>query len=130
VTGRFDVSAHANDGGAALRATRIARGSLRRDMASGRVTWQDVILDPPDCVESLFLSELLLMVPGMGRHRVEVLAERAFQDGITLVVRCGRSSTRTRQWVVDNLFPRASRSCARPRTGRRGRGRRTGVLLP
>lgn len=109
--------------------TEIAR--LRADMMQGRRAWQDVIMDPPACVHGLFLSELLLQVPYMQRHRVEVLAEKAFADGITLVVRCDRASTRTREWIVENLFPRGpvARGRARPRhAGRRG-GMRTGVLL-
>lgn len=129
-TTRFDVSVHAGAGGAALRATRIARGRLRSDMAAGSVAWQDVILDPPDCVHGLFLTELLLMVPYVQRHRVEVLGEKAHAAGITLVVRCERASTRTREWVVENLFTRGTGMRARPRRHRRASGRRTGVLLP
>lgn len=126
MTGRFDVSIYAGEAGA----TKAARGRLRRDMAAGRTAWQDVILDPPECVRSLLLTELLLFVPYMHRHRVEVLGEKAHAAGITLVVRCERSSTRTREWVVENLFPRGTGMRARPRSRRRSQGRRSGVLLP
>lgn len=122
----------ARTGAAAGRNKRSEIARIRADMNAGRVAWQDVILDPPECVRGLFLSELLLQVPYVHRHRVEVLAEKAFTDGITLVVRCDRASTRTREWVVENLFQHGPvmRSRARPRSTRRRSGMRNGVLLP
>jgi hypothetical protein len=96
---------------AALRLANAKRGDrwhLRRRMASGDVDWRDVILDPPDCVTHLLLTELLMDCPGMQRAKVEALGRRAFFDGITLTVRAGRASTRTREWLVEHALTRAA----------------------
>lgn len=122
-----DTARHA---AAAGRNKRSELSRLRTDMLAGRVSWQDVIVDPPECVHGMFLSELLLLVPYVHRHRVEVLGEKAFREGITLLVRCERASSRTREWVVDNVLAQGTVLRARPRGTRRRAGMRTGVLLP
>lgn len=113
-------------------ATRSARAKLVKDIASGKIDWRLVILDPPDCVADLLLSELLLLLPWMGRRRLERLGLLAHEFGITLTLRAGKSSRTTRSWVVRHTLPRrASGRRALPHHGPGARaGRAKGVLLP
>lgn len=77
---------------------------LKHALRTGKHDWRDVILNPPPILADLLLCEVLLLVPFMGRAKVELLDRRAHREGITLTVRAGRASLRTREWVTVNAL--------------------------
>lgn len=111
---------------------RNERHQIKRQIAAGEIDWRSVVLDPPDCISELLLSEVLLMLPWMGRRRLERLALLAHEFGIVLTVRAGKATQTTRLWVVRYTLPRGeSGRRARPRHGASPRaGNRTSVVLP
>ena len=101
--------------------TLTARAQIRRDITTGALSWQSVILNPPDCLRDLLLSEILMYVPGIRRRNIEILGRQAFHAGLTLTVRAERASLRTRTWLVTaaEVFARGSGSRARRRRAAR-----------
>lgn len=59
--------------GALAKANEIrrARAQLKRELASGRIGLAQVLVDPPPCVQSAKLRELLLALPGVGPARAQ-----------------------------------------------------------
>jgi hypothetical protein len=104
---------------------RLERARVKRQIASGEIDWRMVILDPPDCIAGLLLTEVLLLLPWMGRRRVERLGMLAHEFGLSLTVRAGKASRSTRQWVVTYALPNAPGRRALPGHGdlRVGRAR-------
>lgn len=100
------------------------RAALKVAMVDGTVAWDDVIRNPPECVHGLLLIEVLVMIPGVGRRRVETLGRAAFADGIVLTGRCERTSELTRWWVCNHLHHKSSGRRAR----RHGSARRAAYL--
>jgi hypothetical protein len=49
---------------------RVARAQLKRDLKAGRVSILDVILDPPEWMESAKVFDFLLATPKYGRVKV------------------------------------------------------------
>jgi hypothetical protein len=68
---------------------RIARAELKREISAGSVRLSDVILSPPDYVETAKVFELLLTMPQVGpakAHRILngcVIAERKTIGGLS-----------------------------------------------
>lgn len=46
---------------------RTKRAQLKRDLAARRVSVHDILLEPPECVETMKVLELVLSVPKYGR---------------------------------------------------------------
>jgi S13-like protein len=57
---RADALARAND-------IRSKRAGVKRDLKAGRHSIHQLLLDPPDCVESAKVFDMLLAVPKYGR---------------------------------------------------------------
>lgn len=49
---------------------RIYRARLKRDLKANRVSIIDVLMDPPDKIETMKLFDLMLAVPKYGRVKV------------------------------------------------------------
>ena len=49
---------------------RMQRAQLKRDLKAGRHTIQDLLLEPPDFVETAKVFDMLLAVPKYGRVKV------------------------------------------------------------
>lgn len=49
---------------------RTRRAELKRDVKAGRVSFADVVLDPPEWVETMKVFDLLMEVPKYGRVKV------------------------------------------------------------
>src|SRR4051795_9470135 len=49
---------------------RTSRAQLKRDLKSGRVSINDVLLSPPDWVETAKVFDMMLAVPKYGRVKV------------------------------------------------------------
>src|SRR2546428_5936950 len=60
---RMDALARANQ-------IRIKRAQLKRDLKSGRLSIQSLLLDPPEYVETAKVFDMLLAVPKYGRVKV------------------------------------------------------------
>lgn len=63
---RMDALAYANE-------IRSARALLRRDLKAGRASIVAVLKDPPSCIESMKVFDLLIAVPKVGRVKVTKL---------------------------------------------------------
>ena len=60
---RMDALQRANE-------IRTRRAQLKRDLKGGRVSIQDLLLDPPDYLETAKAFDMLLAVPKYGRVKV------------------------------------------------------------
>ena len=60
---RMDALQRANE-------IRTRRAQLKRDLKGGRVSIQDLLLDPPDYLETAKVFDMLLAVPKYGRVKV------------------------------------------------------------
>ena len=60
---RMDALQRANE-------IRTQRAQLKRDLKGGRVTIQDLLLEPPEYVETAKVFDMLLAVPKYGRVKV------------------------------------------------------------
>jgi len=49
---------------------RTARAKLKRDLKAGRISIHDLLLHPPDYVETAKVFDMLLAVPKYGRVKV------------------------------------------------------------
>lgn len=56
---------------------RVANAALKRDVASGRVDWRDVLRNPPDHAESMRVAALLATVAGVGPMRADAAMRHA-----------------------------------------------------
>ncbi len=55
---------------------RLPRAALKREMKAGTVTGLAVLLDPPACMESIRLFEMLMAMPKVGRVKANrILAQ-------------------------------------------------------
>ncbi len=61
---RMDALQRAND-------IRTRRARLKRDLKAGRVKIHPLLLDPPDCLKTAKVFDLLLAVPKYGRVKVQ-----------------------------------------------------------
>src|SRR3712207_9531944 len=60
---RMDALQRANE-------IRTQRAQLKRDLKGGRISIHDLLLDPPDCIETAKVFDMLLAVPKYGRVKV------------------------------------------------------------
>src|SRR5215208_4483277 len=61
---RMDALSRANQ-------IRTRRAQLKRDLKAGRVSIQNVLLEPPDWVETAKVFDMMLAVPRNGRFRAK-----------------------------------------------------------
>lgn len=57
-------------------AVRTERASLKRDLKAGRIRIESVLLDPPECVHSAKVADIMLAVPRYGRVKVTKVLQR------------------------------------------------------
>lgn len=50
---------------------RVSKAKLKRDLKAGHVTLADVLFDPPECVLTAKVLELLLATPKVGRVKAQ-----------------------------------------------------------
>ena len=55
---------------------RMRRAQLKRDLKAGRHTIQDLLLEPPDFVETAKVFDMLLAVPKYGRVKVNKVLQQ------------------------------------------------------
>jgi hypothetical protein len=79
---------------------RTRRARLKRDLKAGRVTIHDLLLEPPDFVETAKVFDMLLAVPKYGRVKVnKVLGQCRISPSKTI----GGLSQRQRTELVSML---------------------------
>jgi hypothetical protein len=92
---RMDALARANQ-------IRTRRAQLKRDLKSGRLSIQTLLLNPPEYVETAKVFDMLLAVPKYGRVKVnKILAHCRISPSKTI----GGLSERQRSELV-SLLPR------------------------
>jgi hypothetical protein len=79
---------------------RTYRAGLKRDLKAGRETIHDLILDPPENLETARIFDLLLSVPKYGRVKVNKLL---VQCRISPSKTFGGLSQRQRTEIVSSL---------------------------
>src|SRR5246500_5346241 len=90
---RMDALARANQ-------IRIKRAQLKRDLKAGRVSIHDLLLEPPEYVETAKVFDMLLAVPKYGRVKVnKVLVQCRISPSKTI----GGLSQRQRTELVSML---------------------------
>lgn len=57
-------------------AVRTERATLKRDLKAGRVRIEQVLADPPECVHSAKVADIMLAVPRYGRVKVTKVLQR------------------------------------------------------
>jgi S13-like protein len=81
---------------------RTARAKLKKELASGKIELVPILADPPACVRTARVREVLLVVPKIGLVRVgRILAQCGIAHSKTL----GGLTARQRNELID-LFRR------------------------
>lgn len=57
-------------------AVRTERALLKRDLKAGRVRIETILHDPPECVHSAKVADIMLAVPRYGRVKVAKVLQR------------------------------------------------------
>lgn len=57
-------------------AVRTERATLKRDLKAGRIRIETVLSDPPECVHSAKVADIMLAVPRYGRVKVTKILQR------------------------------------------------------
>jgi hypothetical protein len=79
---------------------RTKRAALKRDLRAGRVRIHDLLLEPPECIETAKVFDMLLAVPKYGRVKVnKVLVQCRISPSKTI----GGLSQRQRAELVGML---------------------------
>jgi hypothetical protein len=99
---RPPAQSHAQRMNALEKANRIRhqRAQVKRDLRRGTLKIVPLLVDPPECVLSAVLSELLLAVPGLGKVRVNRVLSRC---RISTSKRVGGLSDRQRNELLEAL---------------------------
>ena len=79
---------------------RVARAQLKRGVAAGRIELARVVADPPTCVQTAKVRELLLVVPRIGPARADRVLARC---RIAYAKTVGGLSDRQRAELVELL---------------------------
>ena len=84
---------------------RRERGRLKRQLAAGSVSIVDVLADPPACVETAPVRQLLLALPHVGPARASRLLTRCQIAGRKTVAEL---SDRQRAALIETLSARST----------------------
>lgn len=83
-------------------AIRSSRAKLKRDLKAGRISIHAVLRDPPDCVETAKVLDILLAVPKYGRVKAN---KKLAICRISLSKTIGGLSQRQRDELIASLSP-------------------------
>lgn len=90
---------------------RYRRAQLKRDLKAGRAQLHDLIVDPPDWLESAKIADLLVHVPKIGRGKVvKIMRACSFSAGKQL----GELTQRQRNELVEHLPRTQAGGLSRP----------------
>lgn len=79
---------------------RTGRAQLKRDLKAGRRSIHDLLLEPPDWLETMKIFDLLLAVPKYGRVKVNEILKKCRMSPSKTV---GGMSQRQRTELVSRL---------------------------
>jgi hypothetical protein len=81
---------------------RSERARLKKDLATGKVGLPEILAQPPACVRTARLSDLLVVLPKIGSVKAgRILARCGIADSKTLA-----GLTDRQRGELSNLFPR------------------------
>lgn len=94
---------------------RMERAELLRHLRGRRLDPARLVIDPPECIVTMFTFDFLHQVPGVGRTRVREINRAAMNSDVNLAVDLGDLTPRRSQWLAQTLavLPQA-RSQPRP----------------
>lgn len=83
---------------------RIAIAGIRAQLASGRLTVADVMMDPPDALTGTPLIDILRMQRASRRNglSIAIIGEEAIDANVNLLLPLGCASARVRAWVASH----------------------------
>lgn len=84
---------------------KTRRAEIRSDLRTGHLTLVALLESPPSEIADMLLWEVLLLVPQVGRGRVNTINARAVLAGYNLAISLGRADPATRVWLSENLKP-------------------------
>lgn len=88
---------------------RLPRAAVKRALKARRTTIEVVLADPPACVLSAKIAELLLVVPRVGRVRMEATLRRC---GVSPTARVEALDADKRAEIVQELLGAGARRVA------------------
>lgn len=86
---------------------RLNAAELRRRVAAGEVTLEQILLDPPEYIHGLLLLDAVRKYRTGARNAarstrfIEAMGRRAMLEGVNLCVPVGRASLTSRRWVIE-----------------------------
>jgi len=80
---------------------RGARAIVRAALSQGHCTVADVLGDPPACVQSMRLCDLVAATRGIGHDKMRQIGAMAARDRVNVMQTVATSSTATRRWIAD-----------------------------
>lgn len=86
---------------------RLDRAELRRRVAAGEITLEQLIAEPPEVIHGMLLLDVIRKYRTGARNAqrssewVTRLGRRAVADGVNLCVQVDRASERTRVWTLE-----------------------------
>ncbi|MBA3688438.1 MAG: hypothetical protein H0W81_06390 [Chloroflexi bacterium] len=87
---------------AIANAKRIERANLRKRVRASREGLTEVLLDPPACIDSMLLIDVVRMGFTTNGAAIQRLGRFAARDRINLMVPVDKSSQWTREWVAEH----------------------------
>lgn len=88
---------------------RSERHKLLRRLHGGEIDLAEVLADPPACVNRMPVHELLIHLKWMGPIKVRALNVPAARAGVNLFRPVGELTPLHREWILEQILPRASR---------------------
>lgn len=83
---------------------RLERVALMREVEAGIVNPAALVLDPPECLYTMFTFDFLFAIPRVGNACVQRLNTQAVRDGVNLAVPLGRLTESKRKWLATQLL--------------------------
>jgi len=90
---------------------RTDRADLKKALARGRARIADVLQDPPECVLTAKVNELLLALPSYGRVRVNKALAQARVSGTARIEDLDAAQRTALARAVYNQAPRDRQGC-------------------
>jgi hypothetical protein len=79
---------------------RTYRANLKRDIKAGKASVRDLLLEPPELIETMKLFDLIFAMPKYGRVKINKILQ---QCRISPAKQVGELSTRQRTEIVSML---------------------------
>lgn len=86
--------------------TRLALAQVKRDLASGRLTLEAAMSDPPPELSKALLIDVIRWTRGRNRSgkSLAIIGREALDDGVNLMLSIASASPQTRAWVAERGY--------------------------